>query len=88
MYLYRYESILGSQLVGQRALRAMVNGCWEANAQNRTDELPEEFVRRQTYRVLRPFTNPDWMHRWPRRGHRTVLVGFLTHARGPGDREL
>jgi hypothetical protein len=53
-YLGRYKSLLGSQLFGQRGLRAMVNDSWEAGAQNWTDELPAEFARRRGY-DLRPW---------------------------------
>src|ERR1700733_11068830 len=48
-YLGRYESILGSNLVGQHGLRAMESDSWEIGPQNWTDELPAEFLRRRGY---------------------------------------
>jgi hypothetical protein len=48
-YLGRYESMLGSHLIGSHGLRAMVNDSYEAGPQNWTDELPSEFARRRGY---------------------------------------
>jgi hypothetical protein len=48
-YLHRYESMLGSRLIGAHGLRAMVNDSYEAGPQNWTEELPAEFARRREY---------------------------------------
>jgi hypothetical protein len=52
-FLSRCESILGSKLIGQRGLHAMVNDSWDRGAQNWTSELPEEFARRRGYDLRR-----------------------------------
>ena len=48
-YLSRYESMLGTGLMGAHGLRAMVNDSYEAGPQNWTEGLPTEFVRRRGY---------------------------------------
>jgi hypothetical protein len=48
-YLGTYESFLGPELMGKHGLNAMVNDSWEAGAQNWTEHLPAEFVRRRGY---------------------------------------
>jgi hypothetical protein len=50
-YLGRYQSIVGSALMGQHGLRAMVLDSYEAGPQNWTETLPEEFVRRRGYNL-------------------------------------
>jgi len=51
-YLARYESILGSRLMGSHGLRAVVNDSYEAGAQNWTEELPREFAYRRGYALI------------------------------------
>jgi hypothetical protein len=51
-YLSRYESILGSQLIGQHGIRAFVNDSWEAGAQNWSEDLPAQFARRRGYELF------------------------------------
>jgi len=53
-YLEQYTAFLPARLVGQRGLHGMVNDSWEAGAQNWTEDMPEEFVRRRGY-SLRPW---------------------------------
>jgi len=52
-YLGRYESILGSRMMGAHGLRAMINDSYESGAQNWTDNLPTEFASRRGYDLRR-----------------------------------
>lgn len=53
-YLGLHEAATGSDLIGRRGLRAMVNDSIEAGQQNWTPSLPTEFARRRGYE-LRPW---------------------------------
>jgi (4-O-methyl)-D-glucuronate---lignin esterase len=48
-YLDLYAQLLEPSLLGRRGLRAMVNDSYEAGAQNWTDDLPDQFLRRRGY---------------------------------------
>ena len=50
-YLGRFESFLKPNLMGPHGLRAMVTDSWEAGAQNWTDDLPSQFLRRRGYDI-------------------------------------
>jgi alpha-L-rhamnosidase/F5/8 type C domain/Glycosyl hydrolases family 2, sugar binding domain len=50
-YLQRYQRALGTEALGQRGLGALVNDSWEADAQNWTEDLPEEFGKRRGYQL-------------------------------------
>ena len=53
-YLDQFEAVLGPRLMGRAGVQAVESDSWEAGAQNWTDTLPEEFLRRRGY-DLRPW---------------------------------
>jgi hypothetical protein len=48
-YLDQFKSVLGTDLIGARGLHGVINDSWEVGAQNWTEEMPAEFLKRRGY---------------------------------------
>ncbi len=50
-YLEQYKNATGG-LMGEKGLQFVITDSWEAGAQNWTDNLPEEFLKRRGYSII------------------------------------
>lgn len=48
-YLDSYKDIVGADMMGKRGIRYVVTDSWEAGAQNWTDDMIEQFIKRRGY---------------------------------------
>jgi hypothetical protein len=72
-YLDSYEKAVGTELMGKRGIRYVVNDSWEAGSQNWTDNMIAQFKKRRGYDLI------PWM---------PVLTGRIVDSAEASDKFL